>query len=103
VRRQRSPPGAGTPAREANARRIGQRLAGRVEGARTPDLLPLAVRPGASLTQREREIALLAAGGMTSQAIAATLTVSVRTIENHLQRIYSKLGLRSRRELGEAL
>lgn len=55
----------------------------------------------AGLTRREREIAELAAAGLSSPAIAARLTISVRTVESHLYSCYTKLGLRSRAELVE--
>ncbi|RPK83951.1 LuxR family transcriptional regulator [Streptomyces sp. ADI98-10] len=58
---------------------------------------------GAVLTVREHEVATLAATRMTNREIAARLTVSVRTIENHLYRVYSKLGVTSRVVLGEHL
>jgi DNA-binding CsgD family transcriptional regulator len=48
------------------------------------------------LTAREREIAGLASTGMTSGEIARTLTLSVRTVESHLGRIYRKLGVSNR-------
>ncbi|MET8509358.1 LuxR C-terminal-related transcriptional regulator [Streptomyces sp. NPDC004787] len=52
------------------------------------------------LTNREHEIALLAASGMSSKEIADQLLLSARTVDNHLQRVFSKLGVTSRRELG---
>jgi DNA-binding NarL/FixJ family response regulator len=55
------------------------------------------------LTQREQEVAGLAASGRSSREIASALYVSVRTVDNHLQRTYSKLGVTSREELGESL
>jgi DNA-binding CsgD family transcriptional regulator len=55
------------------------------------------------LTSREREIALLAASGLSSREIAERLVVSVRTVDNHLQRAYRKLGISRRQELGEVL
>jgi DNA-binding NarL/FixJ family response regulator len=55
------------------------------------------------LTQREREVAGLAAAGLASREIAAKLFLSVRTIDNHLQSAYSKLGVTSRDELARAL
>jgi len=67
------------------------------EGARTPILAQGTVV--ADLTRREREVALLAAQGMTSRRIAAKLGVSVRTIDNQLGRVYTKLGITGRREL----
>lgn len=55
------------------------------------------------LTDRELEIARLAAGGMSDRLIAETLVVSVRTIESHLGAAYRKLGIDNRRALAEAL
>ena len=76
-------------------------LAARCEGARTPGLTTTeAVVP---LTRREREIGLLAAAGEPSRTIADRLFLSVRTVENHLQNVYTKLGVTNRRELAEAL
>ncbi|WP_448071439.1 helix-turn-helix transcriptional regulator [Georgenia yuyongxinii] len=50
-----------------------------------------------ALTRREREIAGLAAGGLSSKAIAERFTLSVRTVDSHLSRVFTKLGVRSRR------
>lgn len=55
------------------------------------------------LTRREREIAGLAAEGATSKEIAARLFVSSRTVDNHLQAVYTKLGIRGRAELRAGL
>lgn len=76
-------------------------LAARCEGAHTP-ALSTGSEPG-ELTKREREVVTLAARGLTSRDIAETLVVSTRTVENHLQRAYEKLGVRSRAELTDAL
>jgi DNA-binding CsgD family transcriptional regulator len=65
----------------------------------TPALL--AVQP--SLTGREREVAELAAEGARSREIADRLYLSPRTVENHLQRVYAKLGVNGRLELAPAL
>lgn len=51
------------------------------------------------LTDREREIASMAVGGMTNAAIAAALFISIRTVESHLARAMRKLGVRRRAEL----
>jgi DNA-binding CsgD family transcriptional regulator len=76
-------------------------LADACEGARTPGL---AFRDAAvPLTAREREIALLAAAGIQSKQVAERLYLSVRTVDNHLQRIYRKLGVTSRAELAATL
>jgi DNA-binding NarL/FixJ family response regulator len=48
-------------------------------------------------------VATLAARGLTSREIAETIVVSTRTVENHLQRAYEKLGVSGRAELSEAL
>ncbi|MFJ9113663.1 LuxR C-terminal-related transcriptional regulator [Streptomyces sp. NPDC102283] len=53
----------------------------------------------APLTPREREVAALAATGMSNRDIALRLVVSVRTVENHLHRIYHKLGITERQAL----
>ena len=57
-------------------------------------------RPSAGrLTPAERRVARLAAAGRTNKEIADVLYMSVRTVEGHLSRIYSKLEIRSRVEL----
>jgi pimeloyl-ACP methyl ester carboxylesterase/DNA-binding CsgD family transcriptional regulator len=48
------------------------------------------------LSARELEVLALAARGHDNAAIAADLTLSVRTVERHLQNIYDKLGLRGK-------
>jgi len=75
--------------------------ADRCPGARTPGLV-LPDEPVA-LTKREREVAVLAASGITSKDIAERLFVSVRTVDNHLGRVYDKLGISSRAELTELM
>ncbi|MET8509810.1 LuxR C-terminal-related transcriptional regulator [Streptomyces sp. NPDC004787] len=73
----------------------------RCQGARTP--LLTTAESAATLTSREREVALLAAAGNTSKDIAAALHLSVRTVDNHLQRVYAKVGVTTRRQLATAL
>jgi DNA-binding CsgD family transcriptional regulator len=81
--------------------RRSRELAERCEGATTPGLdIPHVAVP---LTRREREIAALVAAGRTSRAVADQLHLSVRTVENHLARVYDKLGVNSRPQLAEAL
>ncbi|MCX7621343.1 MAG: LuxR C-terminal-related transcriptional regulator [Acidimicrobiales bacterium] len=55
------------------------------------------------LTGREREVAELAASGYANGEIAATLFIAERTVENHLYRAFTKLGVRSRKELRSAI
>jgi pimeloyl-ACP methyl ester carboxylesterase/DNA-binding CsgD family transcriptional regulator len=52
-----------------------------------------------SLTAREREIATLAASGMTNVAIAETLRMSRHTVDGRLRRVFTKLDVGSRVEL----
>ncbi|MEV5410685.1 helix-turn-helix transcriptional regulator [Thermopolyspora sp. NPDC052614] len=68
----------------------------RCAGARTPALAR--VREP-RLTNREGQVACLAAGGLTSKRIAARLGMSVRTVDNHLRAVYTKLGISGRAEL----
>jgi DNA-binding CsgD family transcriptional regulator len=57
-------------------------------------------RPAArELTAQESRVAALAATGAGNPQIARQLSVSVSTVETHLERIYAKLGIHSRREL----
>jgi DNA-binding CsgD family transcriptional regulator len=51
------------------------------------------------LTPQEERVATLAATGATTREIADQLYVSTSTIETHLEHIYTKLGIHSRREL----
>ena len=52
-----------------------------------------------SLSRREREIVALAIAGESAPAIAAALFISERTVESHLARAYTKLGVHSKLEL----
>ena len=54
----------------------------------------------AVLSQTERRVAELAATGMTNRDVAATLSISPKTVEANLSRVYHKLDIRSRTELG---
>ncbi len=87
-----------------SAARRSRDLAERCGGARTPAIAPSVSPLGQSkLTPREREVAKLAALGLPNRQIADQLFVSVRTVENQLQRAYAKLGVRRRSELRAAL
>ena len=65
----------------------------------------LGLRPGTGdgLTPSEQRVAALAAAGLTNREVAASLSISDKTVEAHLARAYRKLGIRSRAELGRRM
>jgi DNA-binding CsgD family transcriptional regulator len=83
VRAHRDPLAARTSRTRAAA------LARRCQGARTPALAGLAL---GELTARQRQIVTLAAAGLSNRQIAERLTLSVRTVGNHLYGAYARLG-----------
>lgn len=61
------------------------------------------IAEGRGLTARERDVARLALRGASSKEIAGELGISKRTADNHLYRLYGKLGIESRNELTSLL
>lgn len=57
------------------------------------------LRPRATLTPQETRVAQLAAEGLSDKQIGRRLSISERTVDAHLQHIYTKLAISSRREL----
>ncbi|HEX6789260.1 MAG TPA: AAA family ATPase [Gaiellaceae bacterium] len=57
-------------------------------------------RPPDELTAGERKVAELAASGLTNRQVAEAAFMSPKTVEANLARVYRKLGIRSRAELG---
>ena len=57
---------------------------------------PSAAQPPVALTNREEEIALLVGRGLTNRQIALELSISERTVENHIAKILKKQGFSSR-------
>jgi len=51
------------------------------------------------LTEQERTVATLVASGLSNKEVAASMLLSVKTVQFHLTRVYAKLGVRSRSEL----
>lgn len=72
-----------------------------LEGARTPLLAELDTTT--DLTDREREVAMLVAGGYSDREVAERLHLSVRTVHSHLHHTYRKLGIGDRHELSVLL
>jgi DNA-binding CsgD family transcriptional regulator len=109
LRRARQPTEAREPLREALELAFVCGAAPLADEVRT-ELNAAGVRPRtealsgpAALTAKERKVAALAAEGQTNRDIAQTLYVTPKTVEVHLTNAYRKLGIRSRRELQEAL
>ncbi|MEU3463843.1 LuxR C-terminal-related transcriptional regulator [Streptomyces sp. NPDC006733] len=75
-----------------------QNLLARLEGPRSA---PGTASP--ELTDAERRLALLVVQGLTNHDAAATLFISVKTVESTLSRVYRKLGIRSRTQLAAVL
>ncbi|MGH3531240.1 MAG: LuxR C-terminal-related transcriptional regulator, partial [Mycobacterium sp.] len=66
-------------------------------GVKTP-AVDAAAQP-LPITDREREVAMLVATGLSNREIADRLSVSVRTVDGHLYRIFAKLGIERREQL----
>jgi DNA-binding NarL/FixJ family response regulator len=84
--------GAMDPA-EAVAFALGERARPRPDAGQ-----PDPGQPG-RLTRREQDVAVLVAQGMSNGQIAASLVISVRTVETHVQHIMDKLGCGSRAQI----
>lgn len=98
---------AARAARKARANKAAMRLdglAGRLLNqcgqAQTP---LLAGREAGPLSTRESEVARLAVQGLTNREIAKQLVIGERTVENHIYRIFIKLGVGARDQISEAL
>ncbi|MEU0385208.1 LuxR family transcriptional regulator AbsR2 [Streptomyces chartreusis] len=87
VRAHRDP----SAARHSRTRAVA--LARRCQGARTPALSGLVL---GELTARQRQIVTLAAAGLSNRQIAERLTLSIRTVGNHLYSAYARLGASDR-------
>jgi DNA-binding CsgD family transcriptional regulator len=83
---------------EAFAERARRELLATGDTVRTPT-----VETVSELTAQEAHIARLAVDGRTNVEIGAQLFLSTRTVEWHLGKVYTKLGVGSRRELPQAL
>ncbi|MET8979302.1 AAA family ATPase [Streptomyces sp. NPDC004539] len=96
---------AAQPRLARTAMKRAQRIAGSCEAGGLQRLItvdaPAESRPDWSkLSLAERRVALLAAQGHTNREISARLFVTPSTVEQHLTRIYRKLGISRREDLG---
>ena len=74
-------------------------IAAQCGGVSTPALAQITA--AVSLTDREREIAMLIGEGLSSESVARRLKLSVRTVENHIYRAMAKAGADSRHDTGQ--
>jgi ATP/maltotriose-dependent transcriptional regulator MalT len=77
------------------------RLAARCHGATSPAIEAASFAP--PFTNREREIAVLVAQGLSNREIADTVSLSVRTVESHIYRACSKAGVAGRAGLADVI
>jgi DNA-binding CsgD family transcriptional regulator len=103
-RRQRQKDTATTTLTEALASFEGMNAALWLDRTRN-ELARIRVDPTRALllTPSEQRVAELAASGMTNRDIGAAVFTSPKTVDAHLARIYRKLGIHTRAELGRAL
>jgi DNA-binding CsgD family transcriptional regulator len=95
---------AGLRVRQADAAARAATLAKVCGAALTPMLSNIIAKAGLDkLTRREQEIALLACRGLSKREMAEMLSLSVRTVGNHINHVYAKLGIGTRAELALAL
>ena len=96
---------AGERAESAGARnlaRVGEKRL-RALGVRTWRRGAVAAGPGASMTEREREVAMLIVSGASNPEIARRLFLSRKTVERHVSNVLGKVGVRNRTELASRL
>ena len=75
---------------ERHRRLVNARIVGLARRARQT------ARVSATLTQRERQILLLLARGLTTRQVASEVSISERTAETHIANLYRKLAVRTR-------
>ena len=73
-----------------------------LELARPAEVAPLVLQAYA-LTDREAQVAQLVLRGLSTVEVAATLSIALLTVQQHLKAVFEKTGVRSRRELSAQL
>jgi len=86
---------------EAFADRARQELlaVGETAGERTAQATSRTAGTWYPLTAKEAEVARLASDGLSNPEIGARLFISARTVQYHLAKVFTKLGIRSRGQL----
>lgn len=89
----------------ARARAVARYLHARAASgwAQVAETCPRPSAAGERLSVREFEVAEAVAGGLSNKEVAASLDISVRTVENHMRSIFAKLGVSSRTRLAVEL
>ena len=80
----------------AKARRLDPDAVEAVTSASGGRVNPAGRRSRAGLTERQLEVLQLVSAGLSNRAIADRLTISPRTVEHHVQDVYSRIGVSSR-------
>jgi DNA-binding CsgD family transcriptional regulator len=88
---------AGRPGSAMTAARRAHQLAGACGGATSPAIQAASLTP--AFSNREREIAVLVAQGLSNREIAQAVSLSVRTVESHIYRASGKAGVSGRSAL----
>jgi DNA-binding CsgD family transcriptional regulator len=76
----------------------GRRVAVVIESAAAREVLPL-LMAAHGFTRQERKVTALVCQGLSTNDIGARLQVSTNTVQDHLKSVFTKTGIRSRREL----
>lgn len=82
---------------------VTRQVIGRATEQRGSRMQDDAVRRLAALTERERDIAVALARGLSNQDIAAELYISLATVKTHVARIFTKLGAANRVQVAQCV
>jgi DNA-binding CsgD family transcriptional regulator len=88
---------------EAFAERARRELLASGETARKRPAQPAAAAASQELTAQEAQVARLARDGLSNPEIGARLFISTHTVQDHLGKVFAKLGISSRGQLHQVL